>query len=168
MKKIIAILLIISVCAVCVVFAGCSDDTSGDKAVKPSESSSTVDEATKAQSVSTADESGKKYSSIEEYISDPEIKEAFDATKESMRDLISFEYHAEGNKLIYDYTYLSHYEGAVLDNLKKSLEESLESNSESYSQIVDGLREKVNENDPQLVINYRNDDGSIIVTETFD
>ena len=169
MKKIIAIILAL---LLCISFVGCSV-TKVDNGKATADQSTTANETAAAatqneKETSAADKGGKAYATIEDYINDPEVKASIDSAKEAAGDVLTFDYHAEDNKLIYDYSYNNHFDDESVEILKGTLEESLETNSEYYSSVVDVLVRNVNVENPQIVINYRNDDGTIIATRTYD
>ena len=164
MKRIIALLLAILMCAA---FVGCGDESKATPDEKGNVG--TADEAAKPAETSpeTLTKNGKPYASVQDYISDPEVKESIDSAKDSNSEIVTFDYYADGNQLVYDYTYTQQYDEERVAEMKKSLDETLEKNSSYYMQVVDQLRKNVDVENPQLVMNYRNSDGTIIATRTF-
>lgn len=172
MKKIIALILAL---ILCFTVAGCtitqkeaSDKETAVSSANGSKSTEAAETSAKTGTTAVAEKGDKLYASIEEYISDPEISKSLDSTKEKFGDKLTFEYHAEGDKLIYDYTYTEQYSEAALVSIKPTLEASFEEEADSFNQVVDVLKKTVNTESPKLVINYRNGDGSIIATHTFE
>lgn len=194
MKRIIAIIL---AALLCFVFVGCSGsgekatDDSAETSVQDSatakteetsaqdstdakteETSAQNSEAQKTDSDDSADSGSASapatvYDTVEDYINAPDVKKSMESAKESSGDIISFDYHAEGNKLIYDYTYNNHIDDSELEAMKKVLEDSMESNSDYYTQVADVLKRNVKIDEPEIVINYHNDDGTVIATKSY-
>lgn len=173
MKRIIAIILITTLCLAA---TGCTitkKEGPADKDATFSVADETKSADASENSAATAETSGadkgdKPYASIQDYISDPEISQSIDSARESMGDKITFEYHAEGDMLFYDYTYTDQYDESAVATLKPVLETSLENNIDSFREVVDVIRKNVNVANPKLVVTYHNNDGTVIATRTFD
>lgn len=165
MKKIIALILAL---ILCFAVAGCSvTKKDNDATVSTADEAKATYDTSVSESVA-ADNAAKIYASIEEYISDPAVSKSLDSAKESFGDKLNFEYHAEDDKLIYDYTYTEQYGEAALVSIKPTLEASFEEEADSFNQVVDVLKKTVKTASPKLVINYRNGDGTVIATHTFE
>ena len=162
MKKIVTVVL---VALICVAFAGCSA-SKNDTATKDSApgGSETTTQETVAAQVETA---AVMYDTVEDYINTPDVKKSIDSAKDASSDVMTFDYHAEGNQLIYDYTYNDQISDSDLDGIRTNLENSLESNADKYTEVVKVLKKNVKINDPQIVLNYHNADGSVIATRTY-
>ena len=165
MKKIIALILAL---ILCFAVAGCSvTKKDNDATVSTADEAKATDDTSVSEPVA-ADNAAKIYASIEEYISDPAVSKSLDSAKESFGDKLNFEYHAEDDKLIYDYTYTEQYSEAALVSIRPTLEASFEEEADSFNQVVDVLKKTVKTASPKLVINYRNGDGTVIATHTFE
>lgn len=165
MKKIIALILAL---ILCFAVAGCSvTKKDNDATVSTADEAKATYDTSVSESVA-ADNAAKIYASIEEYISDPAVSKSLDSAKEGFGDKLNFEYHAEDDKLIYDYTYTEQYGEAALVSIRPTLEASFEEEADSFNQVVDVLKKTVKTASPKLVINYRNGDGTVIATHTFE
>ena len=172
MKKMIALLLAL---ALCLAVAGCTitkKEGSADKdatfsSVEESKPADTTEAAKAADAAAGSDKGDKQFADINAYISDPEVSKSIDSAKEGLGDVLTFDYHAEGDTLVYDYTYTKQYDDTAVATLRPALESSLEKNIDSFNQVVDVIKKNVNVSNPKLVINYHNNDGSIIATRTF-
>lgn len=154
MKRIIALL---SAAALCLVFAACGAQTKTDTA------------ADSASDSPTAGDDSTVYATVEEYISSPEITAEMKSVEEAVGDVMTFDYYAEGDKLIYDYTYTTDFEEDSLDELKESLDEALEKNASGYSQVAEVLARHVpSAEKPQVELIYRSSDGSVITSRTYE
>ena len=163
MKKIIALILAL---ILCFAVAGCSiTKKDNDAAVSTADESKATEVA--ETSAPSADKGNKQYASVEEYISDPAVSKSLDSANDSFGDKVTFAYHAEGDKLVYDYTYTEYYNETALTTIRTALESSLEKNADSFNQVVDVLKKTVNVAEPKLEVNYHNNDGSIIASRTF-
>ena len=158
MKKIISVVL---AALICIAFAGCSV-SKNDTATQ--DSAETASQETVAAQIETA---AVMYDTIEDYINTPDVKKSIDSAKDASSDVMTFDYHAEGNQLVYDYTYNDHISDSDLDGIRTNLENSLESNADKYTEVVKVLKKNVKINDPQIVLNYHNADGSVIATRTY-
>ena len=173
MKRLLAIILITTLC---LAVAGCTitkkegpaDKDATISVADESKSSDASENSAATAAASGADKGDKLFASIQDYISDPEISQSMDSARESMGDKISFEYHAEGDKLFYDYTYTDQYDESSVATLKPVLETSLENNIDSFKEVVDVIRKNVNVASPKLVVTYYNNDGTVIATRTFE
>lgn len=164
MKKIIAFILVL---VLCFAVAGCSvSKKDNDAAVSTADESKATDDSVTSAPASSG-KGNKQYASIDEYIGDPEVSKSLDSAKDSFGDKLTFAYHAEDNQLVYDYTYTEYYNDGALATIRPAIESSLDNNTDSFNQVVDVLKKTVNVADPKLVVNYHNNDGSIIATRTF-
>ena len=170
MKKIIALILAL---ILCFAVAGCSvTKKDNDATVSTADEAKATDDTSVSKPVASepvaTDNAAKIYASIDEYISDPAVSKSLDSAKDSFGDKLNFDYHAEDDKLIYDYTYTEQYSEAALVSIRPTLEASFDEEADSFNQVVDVLKKTVKTASPKLVINYRNGDGTVIATHTFE
>lgn len=166
MKRIVCILLAV---LFCLSFAACGK--SNDTATKDS---ATNDSATIEGTVSVlpepseSGESVKKFESVEDYLNDPQVKANIDAQTEQESDVVKLNVFAQGDSLVYEYTYLTHIEGEKLDAAKKAIEDSFEDSSAVFDQAVEELKKYVAMENPKVKMIYRNDDESVIFEKVFE
>ena len=88
-----------------------------------------------------------------------------ESMKESLGDAgMAIEVTGEGNKLIYTYTF----DQAVdVDTVKEPLADSLESQASTFEQVAESLKEAVDVENPVVVVEYLNPDGSEIYSQQF-
>ena len=170
MKKIIALILAL---ILCFAVAGCSiTKKDNDATVSTADEAKATDDTSVSKPVASepvaADNAAKIYASIDEYISDPAVSKSLDSANDSLGDKVTFDYHAEDDKLVYDYTYTEQYSEAALVSIRPTLEASFDEEADSFNQVVDVLKKTVKTASPKLVINYRNGDGTVIATHTFE
>lgn len=109
--------------------------------------------------------SDKQYSSIKEYISSDIGKEIIESTQNTAGDIMKFELLAEdGNKLVYQYTYLIDTSGVTGDYFSKSIK-SYES---TYSKTAGYMKDIIDVENPVIVVRYLAEDSSHIYTAEFD
>lgn len=140
MKKIICLLTIL----VCVVtLTACGD--------KQQAESSAVSE--------------KSYTSVEEYLADPVIKELFDERKKENNDDIALEIKAEGNTLVYEYTYLKVHDKDYIK--KESFDTATEDMRESMTALAKSLSDYIQADDVIVTARHISADGELLYEAEF-
>ena len=170
--KVIAVTLVL--CTAALSFTGCNislnlkpkaNSEVSDSSVVIEEDTTLVEETTEEV---TEDSSDKEFADIQEYIDYPVNYEALDSVKESFADTLDFEFYAEDDTLVYEYTYIDQIADGAVDTVKESLDENLESLSSTYKITIRDLVSRVDVEDPKLCIKYVNADGTLITEKTFD
>ena len=155
MKKLLAIL---SCLTICLSFAACGDkdDSSAEKA----ESKAAV-ESSVAESEASADASEGK--TIQEFID--ENKETFDVLKDSLKDSgMEMDILARENSLVYTYKYTI--DVGDTETVKATLDQGLESQKDTFVQILDSLKLTVPTTE-SVIVEYLDKDGNIITSGEF-
>lgn len=114
---------------------------------------------------SSSTEIGGTYASMEEYVESPVIKDTIDSLLETMESMgMNIEVKGDGNKLIYEYTFLQQMDA---DTVKESLETSLESQATTMESVAKSLIGVVEVDTPVVVVRYLNADGSELYSREF-
>ena len=103
---------------------------------------------------------GGKFASMEDYVNSDIVQSQIADSIEGM----GMEIQADGNKLIYIYTYETQ---MPTDSLASILESALESQKSTFQSVASTLKSIVDVENPVVVVSYRNADGSEIVSQEF-
>lgn len=101
-----------------------------------------------------------KFASMEDYVNSDIVQSQIADSIEGM----GMEIQADGNKLIYIYTYKTQ---MPTDSLASILESALESQESTFKSVASTLKSVVDVENPVVVVSYRNADGSEIVSQEF-
>lgn len=165
MKKIICLLL---VALLCVGLAACSSKPNNENpASNAVASSSQSDDATEAPAVSSQS-SGKPYASVEDYLNTPEVQSEVNSAIEANDSGLNLEVYADGDTLVYDYTFTETFDDDTLDVVKDSLDTALEEKASSFESVVTVLKSNVDVENPKVKVVYRNSDGTVITEKTYE
>lgn len=149
---ILAVMMIVSLAA-----CGEKSETSTDSSTTSSSSSSS----------SSNIASSKKYATLQDYMDDPVNLNGVDAIKEAGAGTLDIDVRAEGNVLVYDYTYLTTIDASVLPSVKTTLEQTLDTSESTFVTLADTMQNSIDER-IQIKVIYRNGDKEIITERTFD
>ena len=170
MKKVFALILVL---LLCVTVVGCSSggsdnggSSSSSAASSAADSSSPASSA--VSSAASTSQASSKYASIEEYLDDPTVKATVSSALEAYdNELFSdMKVYAEGDKLVYDYTYSQVYDEDQVATMRETLE-SKSDDEFKLDDVVEELKTYVDVENPQVEVIYRNGDGTIIASRTF-
>ena len=185
MKRIVCIILAV---IFCLSFAACGksdstateDSATKDSAVSSAASSAddtaeTVAEATQpAVSSDTSSAAGgntatKMFASVEDYLNNPQVQDSINSQiNNNSYSSITMNVYAEGDTLVYDYTFTQAFTESELATVKSSLDSSLESASGTFSDVVKELKTYVNVENPKAKVIYRNSDGTEITERIYE
>lgn len=185
MKRIVCIILAV---IFCLSFAACGksgdtateDSATKDSAVSSAASSAedtaeTVAEATlPAVSFDTSSAAGgntvtKMFASVEDYLNNEQVQESIQKQLDNSTDSsIKMDVYAEGDTLVYDYTFTQNFSESELATVKSSLDSSLENASGTFSDVVKELKTYVNVENPKAKVIYRNSDGTEITERIYE
>ena len=135
------------------------DDTAVSKASDNAVSSASAD----------GDTNAKRYATVEDYLSDPQVQESLKAQTESSEESsVTTEVVAENDTMVFEYTYKVHVGDEKLPSAKQTLDTSLEENRSTFEKVIGELKTYVDTPSPKVKIVYYNDDGSVITERTFE
>lgn len=111
------------------------------------------------------DSDSDKYASIEEYISSDAVQAELATLKESVAGQgLSMDITADGNKLIYTYTYT---DVEKTDDMVTALKEGMVAQEASFTALADALKLEVDVENPVVVIEYLDANGEEIYSQEY-
>ena len=143
---------------------------SDDATTAPSDDATTApsDDATTAPSATTS--STGVYKNMEEYISDPTVKASLDqAIKSAAGSGMTIDITAEGNTLIYKYTYNQQMssDSVPVETLKQSLETAMNSQKDQMQNFANQIGNVVEETPAIISLQYIDADGTPLYEKEF-
>ena len=141
-----------------------------DATTAPSDDATTApsDDATTAPSATTS--STGVYKNMEEYISDPTVKASLDqAIKSAAGSGMTIDITAEGNTLIYKYTYNQQMssDSVPVETLKQSLETAMNSQKDQMQNFANQIGNVVEETPAIISLQYIDADGTPLYEKEF-
>lgn len=107
-----------------------------------------------------------KNPTVQDYLEQPEVKSQIETLCDQMANSgIDVKVTGEDNKLIYTYTFDVQVDD--VEQAKSALEAGLASQEATFTNIAKTLKEEVKINDPIVVLEYLNADGSEILVQEF-
>lgn len=143
---------------------------SDDATTAPSDNATTAptDDATTAPSATTS--STGVYKNMEAYISDPTVKASLDqAIKSAAGSGMTIDITAEGNTLIYKYTYKQQMssDSVPVETLKQSLETAMNSQKDQMQNFANQIGNVVEETPAIISLQYIDADGTPLYEKEF-
>lgn len=109
----------------------------------------------------------KPYKSVEDYVNSDIIQSEVESTNENSDD-IKMEITAEGDALVYQYTYSETItDEEELAFCQETFESELSANESTFVDIADSLYDVADVKDPSVIVRYLNADGSVIYETEF-
>lgn len=151
--------------------SGSSSSSSESSAVSEDSGSSESGSSSEAGSEVSTDENGLvdgKYPSIQAFLDDPQISEQINQMVDSLAEGdLNIDVHADGDKLVYTFTFAEFPEGTDMAAISASLEENMDNQASVFENIATSMKEVVNEADPKVRVAYNAADGSEIYSREF-
>lgn len=99
---------------------------------------------------------GNKDAALEKYFQTDEMQEMVQEAKDSVEGSgMSIEIHAEGNTLIYEYTFEEDsFDDSMLDAVKEQLVSGLESTASTFEGIASDLNDELRVENSKVVVRY--------------
>lgn len=99
---------------------------------------------------------GNKDAALEKYFQTDEMQEMVQEAKDSVEGSgMSIEIHAEGNTLIYEYTFEEDsFDDSMLDAVKEQLVSGLESTASTFEGIASDLNDELKVENSKVVVRY--------------
>lgn len=108
---------------------------------------------------------GKKYKSVEAYVNSDEVQEVLDTLEGQMSGTgMSIEITAEGDKMVYTYTYDN---VAKADGMAESLESAMKAEDDTFQSTADEIKKVVKAKNPSVVIKYVDMNGEEIYSKEY-
>lgn len=100
--------------------------------------------------------SGNRDAALEEYFQTDEMQEMVQEAKDSVEESgMSIEILAEGNTLIYEYTFEENsFDDSMIDAVKEQLVSGLESTASTFEGIASDLNEELKVDNSKVVVRY--------------
>ena len=109
------------------------------------------------------------FASVEDYLNNEQVQESIQKQLDNSTDSsIKMDVYAEGDTLVYDYTFTQAFTESELATVKSSLDSSLENASGTFSDVVKELKTYVNVENPKAKVIYRNSDGAEITERIYE
>lgn len=183
-KKLLTMLFALAMTSTVIAGCGTKSDSDSAKDDKKSEASATKDEATTAPTdeattapsddattaPSATTSSTGVYKNMEEYISDPTVKASLDqAIKSAAGSGMTIDITAEGNTLIYKYTYKQQMssDSVPVETLKQSLETAMNSQKDQMQNFANQIGNVVEETPAIISLQYIDADGTPLYEKEF-
>ena len=171
MKKLFTSLLALALSAVMLLsLAACGDEAdTASTDTASSSSTQTVSQEESGDGEVSSESNGTtasgKFATIEDYINSEEMKAELDSMIDMMEGLgMKIEVLGDGDKLIYRYTYN---EQMPADTLADTLLASLDAQASTFESVASSLKLLVEVEDPIVVVEYYNADGTEICSKEF-
>ena len=147
-----------------------SKDDAESKEADESKKSDDADDSKDTKDANDSDSSkasSKQYATLKECLDDPNSLTGIDEVKKASSDVLDIDVKADGNVLVYDYTYRTQVDESLLPSVKSTLDKSLEATESTFVTLADTLQSQIEE-DIEIKVVYRNADSEIITEKTFE
>lgn len=171
-SKLVVLMMVLTM-AFSLAACGSKDDASNSSTTNDNATNDNVtNEATtndSSQSQSSADKSSSSssssYSSVEEYVNSPEIQNALSTLEKQLEGSgMNIKITADGNKMIYTYTYENQ---EKVDGLAESLEQALSAQDATFQATAEQIKEAVGVDSASVVIEYVDSKGEMIYSKEY-
>ncbi len=147
-----------------------SKDAAESKEADESKKSDDADDSKDTKDANDSDSSktsSKQYATLKECLDDPNSLTGIEEVKKASSDVLDIDVKADGNVLVYDYTYRTQVDESLLPSVKSTLDKSLEATESTFVTLADTLQSQIEE-DIEIKVVYRNADSEIITEKTFE
>lgn len=100
---------------------------------------------------------------LKSYIQSDVVKEQIDSMTSQFESMLDIDVKAEGEKLVFDFTYKTQIDDATLSIVKSSLETAFSSLASTFETLANQIKKEVGLAGATVVININNADGKSIV-----
>ncbi|MBU9735166.1 DUF4854 domain-containing protein [Diplocloster agilis] len=108
---------------------------------------------------------GKKFDNLDEFVASDEMQTELETVKESLAGSgMSVDIKADGEKLIYAYTLDQQVDPT---GMAESLEAAMDQQKDAFIQVAEELKKEVKVDNPVVVVQYLNNDGSEIFSKEY-
>ena len=105
-----------------------------------------------------------KFDTVKEWVESEDVQKELNDTIADLDDSsMKMEVLGEDDKLIYSYTFLEE----VPDGIAEQLESALNEQASTFEEVAASLKEEVDVENPIVVVEYLNSDGSEICSQEF-
>ena len=110
--------------------------------------------------------SSKPYATVKEYLESPENARGIEDIKKNSQDTMEIDVKAEGNTVVYDYTYKTAVGEDSLEKVKESFEQVLDGSESSFNTIAQQMQAEIEES-IQLKVAYHDSNGTLLAERTY-
>ncbi|MGN1433021.1 MAG: DUF4854 domain-containing protein [Ruminococcus sp.] len=100
---------------------------------------------------------------LKSYIESDTVKEQISSMTSSFESMLDIDVKAEGEKLVFDFTYKTQIDDATLETVKTQLETAFDSLASTFETLANQIKKEVGIDGAAVVININNADGTNIV-----
>ena len=100
---------------------------------------------------------------LKSYIESDTVKEQISSMTSSFESVLDIDVKAEGEKVVFDFTYKIQIDDATLETAKSQLETAFESLSSTFETLANQIKKEVGIDGAAVIININNADGKNIV-----
>ena len=125
-----------------------SKDAAESKEADESKKSDDADDSKDTKDANDSDSSktsSKQYATLKECLDDPNSLTGIEEVKKASSDVLDIDVKADGNVLVYDYTYRTQVDESLLPSVKSTLDKSLEATESTFVTLADTLQSQIEE-----------------------
>ena len=100
---------------------------------------------------------------LKSYTESDTVQKQLDSMTSSFESMLDIDVKAEGEKLVFDFTYKTQLDDSTLDLMKSQLETSFNSLSSTFESLANQIKKEVGIENATVVININNADGKNII-----
>lgn len=100
---------------------------------------------------------------LKSYIESDTVKEEISSMTSSFKSILDVDVKAEGEKVVFDFTYKTQIDEAALKTVKPQLETAFDSVASTFENLANEIKKKVGIDNATVVININNADGKNII-----
>lgn len=100
---------------------------------------------------------------LKSYIESDTVQEQISSMTSSFESMLDIDVKAEGEKVVFDFTYKTQIDEATLETVKSQLETAFDSLASTFESMANQIKKEVGIENATVVININNADGTNIV-----
>ncbi|MGN0508458.1 MAG: DUF4854 domain-containing protein [Ruminococcus sp.] len=100
---------------------------------------------------------------LKNYIESDTVQEQISSMTSSFESMLDIDVKAEGEKVVFDFTYKTQIDDATLETVKSQLETAFDSLASTFESMANQIKKEVGIENATVVININNADGTNIV-----
>ena len=100
---------------------------------------------------------------LKSYIESDTVQEQISSMTSSFESMLDIDVKAEGEKVVFDFTYKTQIDDATLETVKSQLETAFDSLASTFETLANQIKKEVGLAGATVVININNADGTNIV-----
>ena len=100
---------------------------------------------------------------LKSYIESDTVQEQISSMTSSFESMLDIDVKAEGEKVVFDFTYKTQIDDATLETVKSQLETAFDSLASTFESMANQIKKEVGIENATVVININNADGKSIV-----